>query len=385
MMGSIARMQRGLVVALASIACLVVAQPAVAAPPDTTIGAGPADQSLTNDNTPTFEFSADQTNVGFTCTIESAEAPTVTVGCNSPYTTAALAEGGHTFRVAATNSINEVDPSPAFRAFTVDTKPPETTITSGPSNGETINTDAPAFEWASSEVGSTFKCVTDGMPLTSCDLAFATGAAAGPHSFSVAATDPAGNTDPTPATRSFTISLSGAPPSLGACQYDGKVITGTSGADTRAGTAATDLMFGLGGRDVLRGLGGPDCISGGAGDDRLFGDAGIDYIIGGAGNDGIAGGAGNDDLPGGAGNDRITGSAGLDILVGDAGADRLTDSSGRDSFSGGAGNDRITSRDTTAFGRRARDTVRCGAGRFDVAIVDRGDSVSRDCERVLAR
>jgi len=385
MMGSIARMQCGLVVAVASIACLVAAQPAAAAPPDTTITAGPADQSLTNDNTPTFEFSADQSNVAFSCTIESAEAPAMTVSCNSPYTTVPLAEGGHTFRVAATNSINEVDPSPAFRAFTVDSKPPETTITSGPADGQTINTDAPEFAWASSEVGSTFACVTDGTPLTSCDLAFASGTTAGKHSFSVAATDLAGNTDPTPATRSFTISLSGAPPSLGACQYDGKVITGTSGPDTRAGTAATDLMFGLGGRDVLRGLAGPDCISGGAGDDRLLGDAGMDYIIGGIGNDSISGGAGNDDLHGGAGNDRITGSAGLDALVGDAGADRLTDSSGRDSFSGGAGNDRIMSRDTSAFGRRAVDTVRCGAGRFDIAIVDRGDSVGRDCERVSRR
>jgi hypothetical protein len=29
--------------------------------------------------------------------------------------------------------------------------------------------------------------------------------------------------------------------------------------------------------------------------------------------------------------------------------------------------------------------VRCGPGRFDVAIVDRGDRVNKDCERVIRR
>ena len=75
----------------------------------------------------------------------------------------------------------------------------------------------------------------------------------------------------------------------------------------------------------------------------------------------------------------------LDVLVGDAGTDRLTDSVGRDSFSGGAGNDRVNSRDTSAFGRRVADSVGCGRGRFDVAIVDRADRVRRDCERVSRR
>jgi hypothetical protein len=29
--------------------------------------------------------------------------------------------------------------------------------------------------------------------------------------------------------------------------------------------------------------------------------------------------------------------------------------------------------------------VKCGPGRFDVAIVDEGDRVNRDCERVVRR
>ncbi len=366
------------------MACLAGAQSAAAAPSETTIISGPAEGSLTRDNTPTFEFAASQTNVTYTCTIVTAETSRA-VPCASPYTVGPLPDGGHRFEVAATNSVPETDPTPATRSFTIDTTPPQTTITEGPAEGETINTDAPAFEWISSETGSTFACVADGKPLASCDLAFATGATAGRHTFSVAATDAAGNTDASPATRSFTISLVGAPPAFPRCPYDGNTIVGTNAADTRTGTTGTDVMFGLLGNDRLRGGRGRDCISGGGGNDRLSGDASLDFISGGLGHDNLAGGAGNDELRGGAGNDRITGNAGLDLLVGDAGNDRLTDTRGRDSFIGGAGNDRITARDTTPFGRRASDIVNCGAGRFDVAIVDKGDRVGKDCERVVER
>jgi Ca2+-binding RTX toxin-like protein len=379
------RTRLGLAFLVTAIGCLAGAQSAAAAPAETTITAGPADVAFTNDNTPTFEFSANQANVTFTCSMDTENVPTVPFGCSSPYTFPPLPDGGHVFRVAATNSVAETDPTPATRSFTIDTVPPETLITSGPAEGETINTDSPAFTWAATEAGSTFACITDGVALASCELAFAAGAPAGPHTFSVAATDPAGNTDPTPATRNFTISLTGAPPELPRCQYDGNIVLGTSRADTRSGTARTDVMFGFAGNDILRGLAGPDCLSGAAGNDRLIGDAGVDYLQGGAGNDSMSGGAGNDELRGGVGNDRINGGAGIDILVGDAGADRLTDTQGRDSFSGGAGNDTIVARDTTAFGRRAPDSVRCGSGSRDVAIVNFGDRVSLDCERVSRR
>jgi hypothetical protein len=266
-----------------------------------------------------------------------------------------------------------------------DTTPPETTITSGPSEGEVINTDAPAFMWASSEANSTFSCTADGVALSSCEAAFITGAADGPHSFTVAATDPAGNTDPTPAMRTFTIHLTGEPPELGRCQVDGVVVTGTSANDTRVGSAGTDLMFGLQGDDLLRGVGGADCLTGGSGNDRLFAGSGSDFAFGSSGNDRIAGEAGNDELYGNAGADRITGGAGRDLLDGGTGADRLSDSAGRDSFSGGSGNDSIDARDSSRGGRLISDSVTCGAGRFDVAIVDRRDHVARDCERVRRR
>jgi len=151
------------------------------------------------------------------------------------------------------------------------------------------------------------------------------------------------------------------------CPVTGKVIRGRSGADNRSGTRASDIIFGLGGNDVLRGAAGDDCLYGGPGADRLFGDAGADRLFGGAGRDRLSGGPGND------------------RLQGDAGADRLVDHRGRDAFSGGAGDDEIDARDDSPLERRRRDDVACGAGRRDVARVDRRDRVARDCERVRRR
>jgi len=263
-----------------------------------------------------------------------------------------------------------------------DATPPETTITEGPAEGSTINTDAPQFAWSSSEAPATFSCTADGEQLSSCEEAFLTGAADGPHSFSVAATDAAGNTDPTPATRTFTIKLSGAQATQSACPLDGDQIVGTNARDTRSGTPGTDIIFGLRGNDVLRGGSGADCVFGQAGNDRVFGGTGSDFVFGGTGNDRIGGDSGDDDLRGGSGTDRITGSAGRDRLDGGAGRDHLSDFSGRDSFRGGSGNDLIEARDQ--FNRRTPDDVRCGSGR-DVAVVDALDRVAADCERVRRR
>jgi Ca2+-binding RTX toxin-like protein len=276
--------------------------------------------------------------------------------------------------------------APSAPAQAPDTTPPDTTITSGPAEGEVINSDSPMFAWGSSEPNSTFACVVDGIPLASCELAFVTGASGGPHTFSVAATDPAGNTDPTPATRNFTVHLEGGSlPELSHCPLDGNVIVATNAADTRTGTAGTDLMYGYGGNDVLHGAAGADCVAGQSGNDRLFGDSGGDFVFGGSGDDRIAGQGGNDAVYGEAGNDRVTGGAGNDTVDGGPGRDQLSDSSGRDTFAGGAGNDSIDARDTSGAGRRIADRVSCGSGRYDVAIVDAVDRVARDCERVRRR
>jgi hypothetical protein len=86
-----------------------------------------------------------------------------------------------------------------------DTTPPETTITSGPSG--TIADSSALFEFAASEPSS-FECSLDTAPFGACSSpAFYTDLGEGSHSFRVRAIDTAGNYDPTPAERSWTVGI----------------------------------------------------------------------------------------------------------------------------------------------------------------------------------
>ncbi len=137
--------------------------------------------------------------------------------------------------------------------------------------------------------------------------------------------------------------------------------------------------------DVIEGFstsGTRDRILGGDGDDQIEGLLGPDALFGQDGNDRLVGEAAGAERPGPRGNpgeaDILSGGAGNDHLIGGYGADRITGGSGIDRISGGDENDTIGVRD------RRRDKVRCGRGR-DTVTADRGDSVSRDCERVRRR
>lgn len=83
-----------------------------------------------------------------------------------------------------------------------DTTPPETTITGAPP-ASTASTDA-TFQFTSSESGSTFACSLDGAPAEPCTSPRTyTGLSVGSHTFTVSATDAAGNVDPTPASSTW--------------------------------------------------------------------------------------------------------------------------------------------------------------------------------------
>jgi hypothetical protein len=85
-----------------------------------------------------------------------------------------------------------------------DTTPPNTTITSGPSGG--TNDRTPTFGFSSSEAGSSFQCRVDSGSFATCSSPHTTAQLAdGSHTFQVRATDAAGNTDSTPASRTFTV------------------------------------------------------------------------------------------------------------------------------------------------------------------------------------
>ena len=96
------------------------------------------------------------------------------------------------------NTIKTEAPPPS------DTTPPETTIDSGPSG--TVSSASASFGFSSSETGSTFQCSLDGVAFATCTSPKDyTGLSDGSHTFEVKATDAAGNTDATPATRSWSV------------------------------------------------------------------------------------------------------------------------------------------------------------------------------------
>ncbi len=340
-MSSALWLRRGLALVSVAVCCAASGVARAGATPETAIVFGPEDGSFINDTTPAFVFVADRPAT-FSCVLDGP----FDFPCSSPLELGPLADGPHALSVAAVSN-GARDHSPAQRRFVVDTVPPQTAFTAGPADGATLDYNTPQFAWEGIDAVA-FACELDGRPVSSCASALDEPLADGPHSFSVAAIDLAGNVDPTPALRRFTVAadFGSDPPG---CRHDGNVVVETNRRDVRNGGRGTDIIFGRRGNDVLRGRGGHDCLYGGPGNDRL---------------------------DGGPGNDRLSGSSG---------ADRLTDRSGRDTFYGGSGNDRIDARDRTAAGRRQRDVVSCGSGRRDIAYVDRRDRVASDCERVRRR
>jgi hypothetical protein len=92
-----------------------------------------------------------------------------------------------------------------------DTTAPETQIDSGPSGNTNDNT--PTFSFSANELGSSFECRLDGGSFAPCTSPTELGPLAdGPHTFEVRATDPAANTDTSPASRAFTVDTTIPPP-----------------------------------------------------------------------------------------------------------------------------------------------------------------------------
>ncbi|AEI68972.1 adventurous gliding motility protein AgmC [Corallococcus macrosporus] len=166
--------------------------------PDTTIVSGPA--AVTNATTATFDFSSNESPVTYECSLDGAPF----VACTDPQGFTGLSQGNHTLSVRAVDGVGNMDPTPATYAWTVDTAPPDTAIVSGPS-GTTTSRGA-TFDFASDESPVTYQCSLDGGPFVPCtDPQPYTGLGDGEHTLAVYAVDAAGNVDPTPAVRTWTV------------------------------------------------------------------------------------------------------------------------------------------------------------------------------------
>jgi Glycosyl hydrolase catalytic core len=112
------------------------------------------------------------------------------------------------FTVAATDSEGQTSPCSKAHIYVEDSTPPQTTITSGPSDPTTDAT--PTFGFASNEPFSTFRCRYDDKPYKPCSGPGQTDTpsvplTAGAHTFCVQATDRAQNTDYSAAKQTFTV------------------------------------------------------------------------------------------------------------------------------------------------------------------------------------
>ncbi len=177
-------------------------------PPPLTVT--PATIGVTRDPTPTVEFSSTELGVTYTCWVLAVR-PDSSVSyiketnddCTSPYTTPALEDGDWRIEVHAMNAAQRAV-SEARRPLTVDTTAPNTSITSGPT--VTTRSTGAIFQFSSTEPGAVFECRLDSGAWSACssprDYVFLS---QGGHSFDVAATDAAGNRDPSPATRSWNV------------------------------------------------------------------------------------------------------------------------------------------------------------------------------------
>jgi hypothetical protein len=176
--------------------------------PDTAV-AGPAAGSVVADNDPAFTYSGTPSDDvdHFECALDGQAFQTCPTAGRS-YTN--VSDGQHTFAVRAVDAAANADPSPARITWTIDTTAPETVIDSGPTGvfatPMVTNDQTPTFSFSSNEASATFACTLDAGSSRPCSSPYtASKLADGGHTFSVRATDAAGNADPTPATRSFTV------------------------------------------------------------------------------------------------------------------------------------------------------------------------------------
>jgi hypothetical protein len=195
-------------------------------PPLVAIQSGP--NGPTNAVAPTFSWT---TEPGATvqCSVDQGTPSFGACSGGATHTAAGpLPDGDYTFRVKATDAATNT--ATATRSFSVDTVAPDTQIDSGPDG--LIPTAAADFGFSSGDAGASFECRLDGGSFAACGSPKSyAGIADGDHAFDVRAVDVAGNPDPSPATRAF--SVNAKPP----------VVTITSGPEGPTSEARPTFGF----------------------------------------------------------------------------------------------------------------------------------------------
>jgi hypothetical protein len=194
--------------------------------PGLTVG-GPDGQTFGPHTTQTWTLAANDATTGppaVQCSLTAPGAPAAFGPCSPGGGTESVSDkpgGAYLLRVRATDGAGNT--REVARTFAIDATPADTTITGGPADGSSSTATSVSFTFSASESGSTFRCrvhpsaLTPG-PFEACSGAgthTASGFAPGSYTFEVVATDAVGNSDPTPATRTFTVLGGGVSPTGG--------------------------------------------------------------------------------------------------------------------------------------------------------------------------
>ena len=208
-------------------------------PPSTSIVTGPT--GLVDSAHASFTFSSSEAGSHFECNLDAGGWQ----ACASPKSYDSLADGGHEFQVRAIDAAGNVDPKPAKATWTVDTVPPQTTISAAP-DSPTQSSQA-SFTFTSDTADSTFQCNLDGAGWGACTSPKAYDQVPdGNHEFEVRAIDPAGNVDPTPAKSTWTVNTP-PPTTTGGAGPTGKVAPGPVAIEFTSNEPAATFVCSLDG------------------------------------------------------------------------------------------------------------------------------------------
>jgi MYXO-CTERM domain-containing protein len=199
--------------------------------PDTAITQGP--QGPVNQADASFTFSSTKSGVTYQCSLDGA----AFTACPSPQAYTGLAEGPHQLLVRATDAVGHVDPTPASRAWTVDTQAPLAPVITAPLAQSTTGA-LPTFA-GTAEPGSTVTVAEGGTNLCTTVVSAtgvwscspATALSAGSHSVTATTSDPAGNTSAPSSATAFTVGTASTP--------DTTILSGPSGLTRNANATFT--------------------------------------------------------------------------------------------------------------------------------------------------
>ena len=115
-------------------------------PPETTITSGPpAVSNLSEQRFANFTFTSSEAASTFECSLDGGGF----IPCVSPKLYTQVADGSHVFQARATDAAGNIDTTPASYAWTLDSVPPETLITSNPP--ALTNSTSATFSFTSDE------------------------------------------------------------------------------------------------------------------------------------------------------------------------------------------------------------------------------------------